>query len=114
LHCNPSGHRGQIELHGEQQDQQQTPPKDGHGISRKRYSHHPVVQKRVSLYRSQNSRWNADEQGKHDGAKCQLDGRWKKRHEFTENGRLSDDGFTQISVQYLADVNAVLNHHRFV
>ena len=99
----------QVELYRKQQDQQQAPPEDGHGIAGKRDTHDTVVKDRVASDRRQNAGRDADHQCKQDRAHTEFDRGRKQRQELLHHRSPRNDGFTQVTLQHADDVDAVLH-----
>jgi hypothetical protein len=114
LHRDPARYGGQVQLHREQQNQQQAPPKNGHGVAGQRDTHDAVVEDGVALDGGNDACRNANQKGKHNRADSQFNGGRKERGELAQHVLLGDDGFAQVAVEHFADVDAVLHHDRLV
>ncbi len=114
LHRQPAGDRRPAQLYREQQDQQQTPPENRHGVTREGHSHDAVVEYRVSLHRRQDAGRYADQQREQDRADGQFDGGRKQREELAQHGLLGDQRFAQVALEHADDIDAVLHHNGLV
>ena len=110
----PSRHRRQTELHGEQKDQQQSPPENRHRIAGKRNRHDAVVEDRIPFDGGEHSRGQAEDQREQHRRGGELDGCGKQRLEFGDHRRLSDDRFAEITLQHAAEIVAILHVQRLI
>src|SRR5215218_6105404 len=113
-HVDPAGDRGQVELHRKQQDEDQAPPEDRHGITGERDAHDSMVEDRVSLDRSDDAGRKTENKRKDDGAKSQLDGGREQRRELVQHGLLRDHRLAQIALKDAGQVDSILDDDRLI
>ncbi len=100
------------EIAGEEDDEQQAPPEDRHGIADKRGAHDGLVEPCPAFDGGEHAGGNAEQHGKDDGTERELHRCREELHEIVEDGPLRDDGAAKIAGDEIAEVIQILDVKR--
>src|SRR5216684_6316167 len=99
---------------GEQQDREQSPPEDRHGIAGDRHGHHAMIEDRVALSGGEDTGGESDQDREEHGRKRELDGGGKQLLELRDHGLMGDQRASEIAAEDMADVCEILDIERAV
>ena len=88
LQADAAGHRCPAEVARKEDDQQQAPPEDRHGVADQGRAHQRLVEPRAALDRGKDAGRDAEQRGEDDGTQRQLDGCRKQDAEVFQHRAL--------------------------
>ncbi|MND43080.1 hypothetical protein D3C80_338700 [compost metagenome] len=95
-----------------QDDQQQTPPEDRHGITDQCDAHQALIEDRASLDCGNDTGGNAERDRYDDGTERQFDRCREQCQELIKNRLLRDDRGAEVAGEYAAEIIEILHDHR--
>jgi len=102
------------EVAGEEDDEQQAPPEDRHGIADKGSPHQRLVEPRSALHRRNHTRRNTEQDGSDDRTDGQFQRRRKQRLEIVQHGLLRHDRAAKVAMHDLVQIIDELKGDGFV